>query len=221
MGDPVALVVEPGVGIGVAVGGAAWSVAGVDVGPAVPPLSVVAAVEAALRPRWVLWSAKTALILARAGIRVALAWDLAAVHRLLFGGWLADAGRVWAAAHGLALEGVPAARPADLFSSLDDVGGDQGDPVRTDGYLRAEWAAGAWAESPERLGRWAAFGRGRSGPAVGASGGHHRSAAGHSHGPVGVGRRAVVRGDDRGWSADGSRRGGVDHRRLRRSPTAR
>ncbi len=155
LGDPVALVVEPGVGIGVAVGGAAWSVAGVDVGPAVPPLSVVAAVEAALRPRWVLWSAKTALILARAGIRVALAWDLAAVHRLLFGGWLADAGRVWAAAHGLALEGVPAARPADLFSSLDDVGGDQGDPVRTDGYLRAEWAAGAWAESPERLGRWA------------------------------------------------------------------
>ena len=90
-------------------GGAAWSVAGVDVGPAVPPLSVVAAVEAALRPRWVLWSAKTALILARAGIRVALAWDLAAVHRLLFGGWLADPGRVWAAAHGLALEGVPAA----------------------------------------------------------------------------------------------------------------
>ncbi len=155
LGDPVALVVEPGVGIGVAVGGAAWSVAGVDVGPAVPPLSVVAAVEAALRPRWVLWSAKTALILARAGIRVALAWDLAAVHRLLFGGWLADPGRVWAAAHGLALEGVPAARPADLFSSLDDVGGDQGDPVRTDGYLRAEWAAGAWAESPERLGRWA------------------------------------------------------------------
>ncbi len=90
-------------------GGAAWSVAGVDVGPAVPPLSVVAAVEAALRPRWVLWSAKTSLILARAGIRVALAWDLAAVHRLLFGGWLADSGRVWAAAHGLALEGVPAA----------------------------------------------------------------------------------------------------------------
>ena len=71
-GDPVALVVEPGVGIGVAVGGAAWSVAGADVGPAVPPLSVVAAVEAALRPRWVLWSGQTSLILARAGIRVTI-----------------------------------------------------------------------------------------------------------------------------------------------------
>jgi DNA polymerase-1 len=156
-GDPVALVVEPGVGIGAAVGGAAWSVAAADVGPTVPPLSVVAEVEAALRPRWVLWSGTTALILARAGIRVATAWDLAAVHRLLFGGWRADAGRVWAAAHDLALEGVPAAGPVDLFSSLDDGGGNPRDPVRADGYLRAEWAAGAWAESPERLSRWAAL----------------------------------------------------------------
>jgi DNA polymerase I len=156
-GDQVALVIEPGVGIGVAVGGTAWSVAGADVGPAVPPLSVVAAVEAALRPRWVMWSGQTSLILARAEIRLAMAWDLAAVHRLLFGGWLADAGRVWAAAHDLALEGVPAAGPADLFSSLDDGGGDPGDPVRADGYLRADWAAGAWGESPERLRRWAAL----------------------------------------------------------------
>ena len=138
-GDPVALVVEPGAGIGVAVSGAAWSVAGVEMGLAAPPLSVVAAVEAALRPRWVLWSAKTSLILARAGIRVAIGWDLAAVHRLLFGGWLADAGRVWAAAHGLALEGVPAARAADLFSSLEEGAGDPGDPIRADGYLQPEW----------------------------------------------------------------------------------
>jgi DNA polymerase-1 len=156
-GDLVALVIKPGVGIGVGAGGEAWSVAGASVGPTVPPLSVIAAVEAALRPRWVLWSNKTSLILARAGIRVAMAWDLAAVHRLLFGGWLADAGRVWAAAHGLALEGVPGAGPADLFSSLDDAGGDPWGPVRADGYLRAEWAAGGWGESPERLRRWAAL----------------------------------------------------------------
>jgi DNA polymerase-1 len=153
----VALVVEPGVGIGLAVGGLAWSVAGAEVGLAVPPLSVVAGVEAALRPRWVLWSAKTSLALARAGIRLAMAWELAAVHRLLFGGWLADAGSVWAAAHDLALEGVPADGPADLFSSFEDVAGDPGDPVRADGYLRADWAAGAWADSPDRLGRWAAL----------------------------------------------------------------
>ncbi len=156
-GDPVALVVAPGVGIGVAASGAAWSIAGVDEGLAGPPLSVVAAVEAARRPRWVLWSGQTALILARAGIRVAIAWDLAAVHRLLYGGWRADAGRVWAAAHGLALEGVPAAERADLFSSLDDTGGDAGDPVRADGYLRAGWADGGWGESLERLRRWAAL----------------------------------------------------------------
>jgi len=154
-GGPVALVVEPGVGIGVAGGGRAWVSAGVDDASGSSLLSAVAAVEAALRPRWVLWSAETSVILVRAGIRPAIAWDLAAVHRLLFGGWPADAGRVWAAAHGLAVEGVPTLRPADLFSSLDDPGGDPGVPVRADGYLRAEWAAGAWADSPERLRTWA------------------------------------------------------------------
>jgi DNA polymerase-1 len=86
-----------------------------------------------------------------------MAWDLAVVHRLLFGGWRTDAGRVWAAAHGLAPEGTPASGPADLFSSLDDVGGDARNPVRADGYLRAEWVAGAWEENPERLRRWAAL----------------------------------------------------------------
>jgi DNA polymerase-1 len=156
-GDRVALVIKPGVGIGVAAGGAAWSFADADVGSAVLPLAVVAAVEAALRPRWVLWSATTSRVLARAGIRVAMAWDLTAVHRLLFGGWRADAGLVWAAAHGLAREGMPTVGPADLFSSLDDVEGDPAEPVRSDGYLRAEWAAGAWGESPERLRRWAAL----------------------------------------------------------------
>ncbi len=150
-GDPVALVVKPGVGTGMAGGAGAWALAEVDDGPG-PSLSGVAAVEAALRPRWVLWSAETSVALVRAGTRPAIAWDLAAVHRLLFGGWQADAGRVWAAAHGLALEAVPALRPVDLFSSLDDAGGG---PVRADGHLRAEWAAGAWGESLERLRTWA------------------------------------------------------------------
>jgi DNA polymerase I len=156
-GDLVALVVKPGVGIGVAASGAAWSIAGAGEGSATPPLSVVVAAEAELRPRWVLWSSQTALILVDAGIRVTLGWDLAVVHRLLFGGWLADAGRIWAAAHGLALDGVPVAGPADLFSSANGAEGDPEDPIGADGYLRAEWAAGAWGESPERLGRWAAL----------------------------------------------------------------
>ncbi|HET6874589.1 MAG TPA: hypothetical protein VFH70_07415, partial [Acidimicrobiales bacterium] len=75
-GDPVALVVKAGVGIGMAASGAVWCVADGAGDPAVAPLSGVTAVEAALRPRWVLWSAETSLVLARAGIRVAVAWDL-------------------------------------------------------------------------------------------------------------------------------------------------
>jgi DNA polymerase-1 len=155
-GDRVGLAIKPGVGIGLAGRGVAWSfAAGVDGHPA-DSLSVVAAVEAAIRPRWVQWSGATALVLATGGVRVATAWDLAAVHRLLVGGWRADPGLVWAAAHGLAIDGTPSVGPVDLFSSLDD-DGDLENPVRSDGYLRADWVAGAWAESPERLRQWAAL----------------------------------------------------------------
>jgi DNA polymerase-1 len=44
--------------------------------------------------------------------------------------------------------------PPDLFSYATD-GGDDEDPVRPDGYLRAEWAGGAWAWAPGRARRWA------------------------------------------------------------------
>jgi DNA polymerase-1 len=154
-GDRVALVINPGVGLGVAAAGAVWSLR--DLAAEGSPLKIVAAVEAALRPRWVMWSNATALTLARTGVRVATAWDLAAVHRLLLGGWPADAGRVWAAVHDLAPEGAPTVGPADLFSSLDNAGADPEEPVRSDGYIRAEWVAGAWADSPQRLARWAAL----------------------------------------------------------------
>ncbi|MBI5088767.1 MAG: DNA polymerase I, partial [Actinobacteria bacterium] len=81
-------------------------------------------------------------------------WDLAAVHRLLVGGWRADPGRVWAYAHGLALDLVPTRAPADLFSSLqDDV--DVDEPVRADGHLRPEWCGDDWDWSDDRLRVWA------------------------------------------------------------------
>jgi DNA polymerase I len=148
-GDPVALVVDPTVGLGLATAAGSWSSAGADV------CQAVGMVEEALRPRWVLWSNEFAVNLAEAGVRVATAWDVAAVHRLLFGGWAADPAQVWAAARGLALERVPTGAAPDLFTSLEDDSGDPEDPVRDDGYLRPEWVAGGWRVSPERLRCWA------------------------------------------------------------------
>ncbi len=102
-----------------------------------------------------MWSNETAVALAREGVRVATAWDVAAVHRMLFGGWNADPARVWAVANGLALETIPSAAPANLFTSFEGAGGDMHDPVRPDGHLRPEWVTGAWRDTPERFRRWA------------------------------------------------------------------
>ena len=57
----------------------------------------VAAADASLRPRWVTWSGETVARLCGRGVRLATSWDIAAVHRLLFGGWLAGPGLAWAA----------------------------------------------------------------------------------------------------------------------------
>lgn len=150
-GALVALTFAPDVGLGLATVGAAWSLpVGVD-----DPASVVRAVEDELRPRWVLWSNETAVALVRQGVRVATCWDAAAVHRLLFGGWRADPARVWAHLHGLPLATMPTARPLDLFSQVEHGDADPDGPLRSDGHLSAEWVGGGWAETPERLARWA------------------------------------------------------------------
>lgn len=117
-------------------------------------LDVVRAVDQALRPRWVVWSQDTATVLVAADVRVATAWDLAAVHRLLFGGWRAEPGRIWARLHGLPSADVPVLGPVDLFSQ-DDGEDDADGPIRADGHLRPGWTAGGWAEGPDRLVRWA------------------------------------------------------------------
>lgn len=131
-GAPVALCVCPGVGFGVAVLGARWSMA------TTAPATVVAHIEATLRPRWVWWSNETP------------AW-------LLFGGWRADAAHAWAALGGLDLAGIPELGQLDLLSDTAEDGDDVEEPIRPDGYLRPEWVAGGWRASGARMARWAAL----------------------------------------------------------------
>jgi DNA polymerase-1 len=125
-----------------------------------------------VRPRWATWSQEDAQRLVAQGVRLATCWDVAAVHRLLFGGWRADPGFAWAHLRGLPLDGVPAPGPAapvgmaDLFDAAreeesppprtetPEPAADAG-PVGADGYLRLDWTRGGWAESPERLLAWA------------------------------------------------------------------
>ena len=126
-------------------------------GPPVLDAAGVEAVERALTPRWVTWSQATTRSLVDVGIRPARTWDLAAVHRLLFGGWRADPGRIWARLNGLPLATLPVEHPVDLFhpAEPDDEAGT--DPLGEDGHVRAAWASGGWGASVERAGAWAAL----------------------------------------------------------------
>ncbi len=64
------------------------------------------------RPRWVVWSAASTPLLP---LRPRAVWDLAAVHKVLYGGRRDDPAAIWAAVHGL-----PApARPGDDLTLLD------------------------------------------------------------------------------------------------------
>jgi DNA polymerase I len=162
-GDLVGLAVAPDgtVGVGLADAGLTASV------------SEVALADEALRPRWVTWSQDTAQRLVADGARLAMCWDVAAVHRLLFGGWRADPGWVWAHLHQLPLDRVPApdARAPtepDLFEAArehaeqsrpDGPDRDAQDPVGPDGQLRQEWTRGGWADTPARRLAWARLAR--------------------------------------------------------------
>ncbi|MCW2529382.1 MAG: putative polymerase [Pseudonocardiales bacterium] len=152
-GDPVALVISPagrgsGPGAGLAVDGHTASLAA-DFADA------IRTIEAQLRPRWVWWSNETATALLDRGIRPGTAWDLAAGHRILFGGWRADPARIWAALHHLATESMPGMGQLDLLGQAGDEGADPEEPVQPDGHLRAEWASGGWALTPARAVKWA------------------------------------------------------------------
>jgi DNA polymerase I len=153
-GDLVGLVVSPASWLGVATAQRAW--------PAEAGAGLAAEVgraDQALRPRWAVWSGETAAHLVSEGVRLATCWDVAAAHRLLFGGWRADPGRAWARIQGLATEAMPAAGPLDLFGMTGPDDGDDSDPVAPDGYLRPEWVDGGWSDSADRLARWAELAR--------------------------------------------------------------
>jgi DNA polymerase-1 len=137
-------------GVGAALASSAHGVA-VELGPD-EWVGGVQALEASRRPRWVMWSSATAVPLVRAGVRVARSWDLAAVHRLLHGGWPADPATVWAAAHGLEPTTVPTWREPDLF---DAVAEDRDRLVRGDGHLDPGWVRDGWSASVGHLRRWA------------------------------------------------------------------
>ena len=149
-GDPVGLALCPGVGVGVALAGGQWALAG-------DPATVVAEIEAALRPRWVWWSARsTAAPLVTHGVRVATCWDVAAVHRLLEGGHHDGPGAVWARLHGLDGDTVPRTGQLDLLGPTSEhPAGDPEAAVGPDGHLRAEWVDGGWCRTPQRLSQWA------------------------------------------------------------------
>lgn len=125
-----------------------WVITGVD------SIETIASVEVGLRPRWVWWTSEGWEPILRTGLRVATCWDLASVHRLLFGGWRAEPARVWAALQGIALGTIPSMGQMGLLDVTSDEGTDPENPVRPDGHLRPEWTDGGWASTPERLGAW-------------------------------------------------------------------
>lgn len=116
-------------------------------------VDVIAAVETAVRPRWVWWSNEPAAVLVRHGVRLGACWDLSAVHRLLVGGWRTDEVRIWSAVRGLDHRQAPALGQLDLGDG--DSGEGEHPAVRADGYLRSEWVAGLWRDAPEAASRWA------------------------------------------------------------------
>jgi DNA polymerase-1 len=104
--------------------------------------------------RWVWWNKETAAALLAMDVVPSRCWDLAAVHRLLVGGWRSGPERVWADARELDASTIPTLKPIDLFTQAVD-SGDSEEPIGLDDHLRPEWVHGAWAESLDRLARWA------------------------------------------------------------------
>ena len=100
-----------------------------------------------------LWGAETVPLVV-AGARLRKSWNIAAVHRLLAGGWRAQPDRVWADVHALDPDGLPVVAELDLFSDPSEVGLPD-EPVRADGYLEPAWLEPALEWTLPRLRRWA------------------------------------------------------------------
>jgi DNA polymerase-1 len=147
-GDFIGLAVAPGFGLGLAT-----RIGGLSVEADDAP-DIVRRVEEEFGPRWVWWSSELPRVLIAARVRVARCWDIAAAHRLLYGGWRADPARVWAQLHQLDLDEMPTEVAPNLFTYAEDHG-DLEDPLGPDGYMRPAWANGGWSSSVSRLAAWA------------------------------------------------------------------
>jgi DNA polymerase I len=161
-GDAVGLAVHPGAGAALVARAARASV------PAAAMVGVLREIEVSLRPRWVWWSAEgCASHLVRGGVRPAICWDVAAVHRLLAGGLDDDPGTVWARLHGLDLAAMPRTGQLDLLAASGGVlaavpprpavatDGPGAVALDPSGHLRAEWVGGGWSRDLDRLLAWA------------------------------------------------------------------
>jgi DNA polymerase-1 len=178
-GDLAGIAVGPDGMAAVAWGPAAGQAAGPGSEPLVTP-DEVARADAELQPRWVTWSQETARRLIARGVRISTCWDVAAVHRLIFGGWRADPAWAWARLRGLPLDAVPPVPGAadgapDLFSSSGEGEGEgegeceageceagegaAGGPLAAGGYLDPAFAGGGWERTPRALRQWALIAR--------------------------------------------------------------
>ena len=144
-GDPVALVATPAHG----------TVAVTTAGPRSVDVGDVRRIESTTGPRWVWWSAPSVSAML-ADVSIARAFDLAAVHRVLHGGWQTEPARVWALAHELDPEAMPRAQPPDLFDQ-GPTPAELAEPIGPDGHLRPEWPAGEWSSSADRAATWGAL----------------------------------------------------------------
>jgi DNA polymerase family A len=125
VGDLVTVLAQAGVKrgdlVGLSAGADGPASAAVDGTEWAGDVADVAAAEEKIRPRWAVWNQETARVLVAHGVRVATCWDVAAVHRLLFGGERAEPEYVWACLHGEKPDEVPAVTgEPDLFSAAGE-----------------------------------------------------------------------------------------------------
>ncbi len=146
-GGLLAVTIAPGVGLGLAMS-QGWSGAIETENP----VEVVRRIEVSLRPRWIVWGDELSTLV-DGGVRVAKCWHVAAVQRMLAGGWRMDPPRAWAQLHDLAVEGLPVVSPVDLFTEPDD--GEPDEALRSDGYIKPEWLTVDFDWTTGRLARWA------------------------------------------------------------------
>lgn len=102
------------------------------------------------------WDRFTAAQIAQARVPIDRCWDVATVHRLVFGGWKTSIGEVWASLNRLPLDTLPRMGQLGLLDMPHD-DGDRDSPIQPDGHLRPEWTSGGSQNSTERLASWASL----------------------------------------------------------------